>query len=243
MSLRTEYDVWHKRVFDSDPEHEDASSQWYSLVREVLGPVAGLRVLEVACGRGGFVLELARAGALVVGCDFSGAALRVGREKLQPLADCASTTALVQGDAQNLAFADDSFDVVVSCETIEHVPDPWAALREMYRVTRPGGKLFLTTPNYLNCMGLYELYAHFRHPGRKDDQPYDRRQWVPQIREYVRRGGWTIMHTDGTVHQFPFFPGKNPISFPSLEKNHTIRKLLSPFAFHYFVVATKGSRM
>ena len=241
LNLRTEYDAWHKRVFDSDPEHEDASSPWYSLVREVLGPVDGLRVLEVACGRGGFVRELARAGAHVIGCDFSGAALRVGQSKLQCLADGARAAALVQGDAQKLPFADDSFDVVVSCETIEHVPDPWAALREMHRVARQGGTLFLTTPNYANLMGLYDLYAKVRHPGRRDDQAYDRRQWFPQIRGYIRQAGWTITRTDGTVHQFPFYPGRNPIHFPSLEKNRTVRKLLSPLASHYFVVARKGS--
>ncbi len=241
MSLRTEYDVWHQRVFDADPEHEDASSPWYQLVREKLGPVAGRRILEVACGRGGFVRELAQAGARVTGCDFSGAALRVGAGKLNRLAVNRDAPPLVQGDAQNLPFAGDSFDVVVSCETIEHVPDPWAALREMYRVTRPGGRLFLTTPNYSNFMGLYELYAWIRHPGRKDGQPFDRRQWFPQIRRYVFRGGWTILHTDGAVHQFPFIPGRNPVGFPSLEKNPAIRRLLSPLAFHYFVIAEKRS--
>jgi SAM-dependent methyltransferase len=239
MSLRTEYDVWHQRVFESAPEHEDASSPWYQLVRERLGPVVGLRILEVACGRGGFVCDLMRAGASVTGCDFSAAALRVAQGKLHRLSGGASAAALVQGDAQNLAFADDSFDLVVSCETIEHVPDPWAALREMYRVTRPGGKLFLTTPNYLNFMGLYEIYARFRHSGRKDDQPFDRRQWFPQIRKYLRRGGWIIVHSDGTVHQFPFIPGRNPAGFPGLERNHTLRKLLSPFAYHYFLIAKK----
>jgi ubiquinone/menaquinone biosynthesis C-methylase UbiE len=240
MSLRTEYDVWHQRVFDSAPEHEDASSPWYRLVRECLGLVDGLRILEVACGRGGFLGELAHAGASVTGCDFSIAALRVGQSKLERLADPAAA-ALVQGDVQNLAFADDYFDAVVSCETIEHVLDPWAALREMYRVTRPGGKLFLTTPNYLNFMGLYEIYARFRHPRRKNDQPYDRRQWFPQIRKYVSRGGWRIVHSDGTVHQFPFIPGRNPVGFPGLEKNHALRKLLSPLAYHYFLIAEKRS--
>jgi len=75
MDLRGEYDVWHQRVFDSDPEHEDASTPWYQLVRERLGDVAGLSVLEVACGRGGFVCDLRRRGARVTGCDFSSAAL------------------------------------------------------------------------------------------------------------------------------------------------------------------------
>jgi ubiquinone/menaquinone biosynthesis C-methylase UbiE len=239
MSLRTEYDVWHQRVFEAAPEHEDASSPWYQLVRERLGPVVGLRILEVACGRGGFASELMRAGARVTACDFSASAVWVARGKMQGILTDGSLPALVQGDAQKLPFADSSFDVVISCETIEHLPDAWTPLREMYRVTRPSGRLFLTTPNYFNFMGLYELYARFRHPDRKDDQPFDRRQWFPQIRNYVRRGGWTIVHTDGTVHQFPFIPRRNPVEFANLEKNHAVRKLLSPLAFHYFVIAEK----
>jgi SAM-dependent methyltransferase len=147
----------------------------------------------------------------------------------------------VQGDAQGLPFSDASFDIVISCETIEHVPNPWLAMKEMYRVTRAGGRLFLTTPNYLNFMGLYELYARIAHAGRKDDQPYDRRQWFPQIRKYIRHAGWNIVRTDGTVHQFPFIPGRNPVGFPSLESNRTVRRMLSPFAYHYFVVAEKRS--
>jgi 2-polyprenyl-3-methyl-5-hydroxy-6-metoxy-1,4-benzoquinol methylase len=238
MSLRTDYDVWHERIFNADPEHEDASSPWYALVREQLGSVRGLRVLEVACGRGGFVKELSRNGAQVTGCDFSLAALRVGKKKLQAPGN-GTLAALIQGDAQALPFADESFDLVVSCETIEHVPDVRKALREMWRVARPGAKLFLTTPNYANLMGLYELYARLRHPGRQDDQPFDRRQWFPQIRAYVRGAGWTILRSDGTVHQLPIVPGRNPIELPFLESSRVVRRLLSPIAFHYFLLSEK----
>jgi len=238
MSLRTDYDSWHERVFSADQEHEDASSPWYELVREQIGSVTGLRVLEVACGRGGFVKELSRNGAHATGCDFSLAALRVGQEKLRALGN-GTSAALIQGDAQALPFADESFDLVVSCETIEHVPDVRKALREMWRVARPGAKLFLTTPNYANLMGLYDLYARVRHPGRRDDQPFDRRQWFPQIRGYVRGAGWTIRRSDGTVHQLPIFPGRNPVGLPALESNQVIRRLLSPLAFHYFLVSEK----
>lgn len=238
MSLRTEYDTWHQRVFESEPEHEDASSPWYRLVRERIGQVQGLSVLEVACGRGGFVRELARAGAHVTGCDFSMAALLVGQSKLRPMNGTARS-ALVQGDAQSLPFASESFDVVVSCETIEHIPDVRGALREMWRVARPGAKLFLTTPNYANLMGLYDLYARVRHPNKHDDQPFDRRQWIPQIRSFVSRAGWKIIHSDGTVHQLPIFPGRNPVELPRLESNRLVRKLLSPFAYHYFVICEK----
>jgi hypothetical protein len=88
-------------------------------------------------------------------------------------------------------------------------------------------------------MGLYDLYAQVMHPERKDDQPYDRRQWFPQVRSYVQRAGWKILRSDGTVHQFPFIPGRNPIGFPILESNRTVRRMLSPFAYHYFVFAEK----
>ncbi len=238
MSLRTDYDGWHQRVFESDPAHQDAASPWYQLVREQIGQVRGLRVLEVACGRGGFVQEMARAGARVTGCDFSMAALQVGRSKLQPM-NGKIRAALIQGDAQRLPFASDSFDMVVSCETIEHVPDADAAMREMWRVARTGARLFLTTPNYANLMGLYDLYSRVRHPHQQDDQPFDRRQWIPQIRGFVRDAGWKIVRSDGTVHQLPIFPGRNPVALPSLESNRLLRRLLSPFAYHYFLVAEK----
>ena len=241
MSLRSSYDSWHQGIVDAAPDHEDASSPWYLLVSEHLGDVSGLRVLEVACGRGGFVRQLANAGAVVTGCDFSSAALRAARSKLL-VPDAAPRATLVQGDAQNLPFAPNSFDVVISCETIEHLPQVQAAVEEMHRVTRPGGKLFLTTPNYFNFMGLYEIYARFRHPGRQDDQPFDRRQWFPQVHRWLRRAGWTILRTDGTVHQFPLVPGRNPFRWRSLESSRSLRKLLSPIAYTYFVAAAKVER-
>jgi SAM-dependent methyltransferase len=114
-----------------------------------------------------------------------------------------------------------------------------AAIREMHRVTRPGGKLFLTTPNYANLTGLYELYARMRRGLQRTDQPFDRRQWFPQIRGWIRGAGWEILGVDGTVHQFPILPGRSPMRLEAVESNHTVRKLLSPFALHYFVVAQK----
>jgi SAM-dependent methyltransferase len=240
MSLRSDYDVWHDRIDRSDPEHDDATSPWYLLVREYIGDVSGLKILEVACGLGGFVRVMTMAGANIIGCDFSLRALQAARRKLSDSGQTQAPT-VAQADAQNLPFAAETFDLVVSCETIEHLPDDGKALAEMFRVTRLGGKLFLTTPNYLNLMGLYEMYAKARRPNKVDDQPFDRRQWFVQVKHKIRNAGWSILSTDGTVHQFPVIPGSNPLRWKGLESSPAIRKLLSPISLHYFVMAQKKS--
>lgn len=243
MNLSRAYDHWHQEVFDSAPAHPDESSPWYRLVLEYLGAVENKRILEVACGRGGFSRLLASRGAHIVGADFSISALRIGQQKLREREGPPFRAVLAQADAQNLPFAANSFDVVISCETIEHLRDPRAAVREMARVARPGGLLYLTTPNYLNLMGLYELYAKVRHPGGPAGlvQPLDRRYVFFQTRRVLRNAGWKILRTDGTVYQAPLLPRHNPVEFPWLESNRTVRRLLSPFAFHYFVMAQKPS--
>lgn len=240
MSLAAEYDKWHTKVLESDPEHADESSPWYRLVLEFLPPVQDQRILEIACGRGGFSRLLASRGASVCGADFSASAMDIAKEKLLRNPSLADRVTYVQADAQDMPFEENSFDMVISCETIEHVPNPRAAVREMFRVCKPGGMLFLTTPNYFNFMGLYLVYAAVRHPGLKSSQPLDERFLFPQIRSFITGADWEIVRTDGTVHQFPFIPGRDPVQFPQVESNRSIRKFLSPFAYHYFVTARKG---
>lgn len=239
MSFANEYDVWHQKVFAAEPSHRDDTSPWYKIVLEYMVPIAGKKTLEVACGRGGFALVLASKGAAIFGADFSGAALNIARQR--DIGNEARPIPFAQADAQQLPYPDESFDIVVSCETIEHLPDPQQGLREMARVCRTDGLLYLTTPNYFNAMGLYYLYARLR--GRKatpgEDQPYDRVFLFPQVRRMLSRAGWKIMRSDGTVHQFPVLPGHDPIAWPWAERNRFVRGILSPFAFHYFVLAQK----
>lgn len=234
MSLATEYDRWHSSVIESGPGHADETAPWYRLVLEYLPDLKGKHVLEIACGRGGFSRMLANRGAVVCGADFSGAALEFAGRK-----SGAARVSFTQADAQQLPFASNCFDVVISCETIEHLPNPGQALREMARVCRRGGLFYLTTPNYANANGLYYLYARKRNkkatPG--GDQPIDRVFLFPQIRKMVRRAGWAIVRTDGTVHQLPIWPGHDPIALPAFESSRTIRRMLSPMALHYFVMA------
>ena len=239
MSLRTEYDVWHTKYHGLDPSYDDTSSPWYSWVRAAIGEVDGLRTLEVACGRGGFVRALARKGALAYGLDFSMAAVRIGKQRSLG-SNAESNSVFIQGDAHALPFPDNCFDIIVSCETIEHLPFPLQGVREFHRVARPGATLFLTTPNYLNLMGLYEVYAKFRHPNRVPDQPFDRIQFFFQTRRLLKQAGWKILSSDGFVHQLPLFPNRNPVRVSSIDANPVLRRLLRGFAFTYCLVAKKS---
>lgn len=103
---------------------------------------AGARVLDLATGTGDLALLIARMhdDATVVGSDPSTGMLDVGRAKVAR-SDRADRIVLEQGDARELPYEDDSFDGVTMAFGIRNVPDRPAALREMARVTKPGGRV------------------------------------------------------------------------------------------------------
>ena len=115
---------------------------WRKKTVRALELAAGHRVLDLATGTADLAIQVAQTepGASVVGLDPSGKMLDVGRVKVTRGALDARVE-LVQGDAQALPFGDDSFHSVCIAFGIRNVPDRAQALREMARVTRPGGRI------------------------------------------------------------------------------------------------------
>ncbi len=107
---------------------------WRRATRAALGLRPGERVLDVGAGTGVSTSELERSGAFAVGADLSIGMLRAGR-RTRP------TVPLLAGDALRLPFADATFDAVTISFALRNVVDTDAALRELGRVTRPGGRL------------------------------------------------------------------------------------------------------
>jgi ubiquinone/menaquinone biosynthesis C-methylase UbiE len=97
----------------------------------------GLRVLEIGCGCGSEAERFARAGAHYTAVDLTNAALGITRRRFQ-LANLQGR--FVQGDAENLPFADGSFDFVYSHGVLHHTPDTPRTIREVHRVLSPGGR-------------------------------------------------------------------------------------------------------
>jgi arsenite methyltransferase len=110
------------------------------LVREALGAAPGDRVLDVGCGPGFYVAELLEqvgpTGA-VVGVDTSPQNLALARRRTEGRANASYHEA----DATALPVADASFDAALSVQVLEYVADPDAALAELHRALRPGGRL------------------------------------------------------------------------------------------------------
>ncbi|MGI8461944.1 MAG: class I SAM-dependent methyltransferase [Solirubrobacterales bacterium] len=114
------------------------------IARLLMGLSRGDTVLDVACGPGNFSREFARdAGesGLVVGLDGSRTMLERGAAELRRSA--LANLALVRGDATALPFEHGSFDGVCCFAAIHLFADPYAALDEMARVLRPGGRIAL----------------------------------------------------------------------------------------------------
>ena len=128
--------------------------RWRTAVVRAVDPRPGERVLDLAAGTGTSSQPFADVGAVVVPCDFSQGMLAVGRAARADLA-------FVAGDATRLPFADACFDAVTISFGLRNVVDPDAGLREMLRVTRPGGRLVVcefSTPTWRLFRTVYSRW-------------------------------------------------------------------------------------
>jgi demethylmenaquinone methyltransferase / 2-methoxy-6-polyprenyl-1,4-benzoquinol methylase len=135
--------------------------RWRHAVVAALGARPGEHILDLAAGTGTSSAPFVAAGAQVVACDFSLGMLRVGVRRREGV----QGPWFVAGDALRLPFRDASFDAVTISFGLRNVADTALALRELYRVTRPEGRLLVCEvshpPNSLlrRCHRLHLEYG------------------------------------------------------------------------------------
>ncbi|GAC1401730.1 MAG: hypothetical protein NVSMB64_00400 [Candidatus Velthaea sp.] len=132
------------------------------------------RILDLGCGTAPFVLSAIARGYDAVGIDTDLEKIAIAHRKIAAYAlppDWKSRIAL--GDATSLDFPSESFDVVTNEQVLEHIPDVSSALYEAVRVTKRGGHLFFSAPDYRNS---YE--PHYRMPWPRFAPPWVAHRWV-----------------------------------------------------------------
>ncbi|MGC3994003.1 MAG: demethylmenaquinone methyltransferase [Propionicimonas sp.] len=127
---------------------------WRAEAVAAVAPRPGQRILDLAAGTGTSSRPFADAGALVVPADLSEGMLTVGKQREPDLP-------FVNADALALPFADDAFDAVTISFGLRNVEDVEAALAELHRVTRPGGRIVIcefSTPAWKPFRTTYRNY-------------------------------------------------------------------------------------
>ena len=128
--------------------------RWRKAVVDAVDVRPGERVLDLAAGTGTSSQPFADRGADVVPCDFSLGMLRVGKRAKPHL----SFTA---GDGTRLPFDDDTFDAVTISFGLRNIVDPRAGLRELLRVTKPGGRLVVCEFSHPTWKPFRKLYIEY----------------------------------------------------------------------------------
>jgi SAM-dependent methyltransferase len=139
---------------------------------ERLAPLPGATILDAGCGSGRVMKELGRFGD-VVGADVNPAAVAASRAR--------RAGRVVEASVDELPFPDESFSLVTCLDVIEHTPDDVATMRELRRVTAPGGHMLVTVPAYPALWSTHdEVNEHYRR--------YRRRS----LRDAAARAGWEL---------------------------------------------------
>ena len=193
-------------------------------------------VLEIGCGRGEFALWLAgeMPDVSVTAIDFSYDAIAIAKALA---AERGANVRLQLDDAQALSFASKSFDYVVSCECLEHVPEPARMAGEICRVLKPGGRFCVTTENYLN--GMLTAWGYSWVTGQPFNsgsgvQPHENFFFFWHVLGYLRSAGLIVDRTESCSYQWLLLPRIDPAKLCTEQfSSRWARRLAKPFGRHF----------
>jgi len=155
--------VGHQETYRQNEAYAEFLAGWdsgfYAKYADHLGAAAeGERVLDVGCGVGQVVARLAEAGFEAHGVD-------VSEPNIERARQFSSRCQLYDGGA--LPFPDEHFASVGALNVLEHVEEPEAFIAELVRVTRMGGRLVLSSPNFFRVLGFHDYHPRMRGVGSK----------------------------------------------------------------------------
>jgi ubiquinone/menaquinone biosynthesis C-methylase UbiE len=241
--IRADYDLWHSTVHTPREEESPTDFAWHKSVWNNITNHPGGKVLEIGCGRGGFAIWLMGRSERfkITGLDFSFSAIELARKAA---AVSGSAAEFLQGDAESLPFPDSTFDLVISCECIEHVPHPPVMAKEIARVLKSGGRFCLTTENYFNGMLLAWIKCWLtRTPFNSGTgvQPRENFFFYWMIKAYLKKAGLIVTSSESCHYQWLLLPRVDPAKLCTEQfRSNTGRFLAKPFGRHFSFFGVKA---
>ncbi len=195
-------------MFDDVAKHYDRTNNvlsagnamlWRAATVRAVAPAAGERILDIAAGTGTSSVALQKHGATVVAVDFSHGMVEEGRKRHKNIE-------FIEADATKLPFGDNEFDAVSISFGLRNIEDPKAALSEMYRVLKPGGRVviceFSKPPIAIMRAGYHTYLTHVMpliargtssNPAAYTYLAESIREWPDQgeLSQWVRGAGFT----------------------------------------------------
>ena len=181
------------REFNRSAESYDQQSPFYyrmtrlcddAVIKQIASfykPTA--HILDVGCGTGALLERIRQTfpDAVLHGLDISPKMLTIARNRN------IHEVAFDEGDAENLPYDNNSFDIVVCCSSFHHYPNPQKALAEFRRVVKPGGKLLICDMDLPDIARLFANHILFPRQHKGDVHVYTRQE----IKQLLRDQGWT----------------------------------------------------
>jgi SAM-dependent methyltransferase len=225
----------YKRQYKAEnPSWDDSMVLLTNAVRERIANKP--RVLDFGCGRGNFVVdELGDVFSEKVGLDAS----------LEATTGNTSMNRVVIGDDDHLAFADQSFDVVLSLWVFEHVEHPHHVFQEIHRVLKPGGFFAFVTPNRKSLLITLRRYLSKQFAdrllkklyGREEEDVFDvfyRANTTDDIQALANQTGFTIELLQENAD--PSYTAFNAFTY---QCSTWFTKLLGPLARPHIIAVLK----
>lgn len=240
-----QYEEWHKNYNENIVAKNELTLMiWHKTVLEHLlrFGIKDKKILDVGCGNGDFSNYLSiNFHADITAIDFSTESIKIANNKKEVFK--APTSSFLVADAQALPFTDNCFDFVISCECLEHVPEPQKMLDELYRVVKKDGIVLLTTENYSNAYAYYIVFLKLR--GKKFDsgssiQPIEHFFVYWRVRKKFAKAGFQHIKTFSKQYVMLLIPGMPPATFTINDtRSQLLKFLLKPFGRRFTYVARK----
>jgi len=240
--------------FDRYREHR-YRTEWHIPLLVPFADAKGKTVLEIGTGNGADGVMFAANGARYTGVDLTEAALEATRKHFELLG---LPGVFHKENAEQLSFADDSFDIVYSHGVLHHTPDPQAAIDEVYRVLKPGGRAvimlyhrhsfnyYTRIMTYMRLRAVLKILSRTgrwrrdRDRNRISSRPQaglrgnaDRKIWEIHYQNFLGEG-WGYLHAKNFIHHCTDGP-ECPIAFAFSKAE--ARQIFSRYRHIHFKVA------